>query len=200
MLAGETCAVGNHAGDVVGVHDHFTGFQPSGADVLAVLNGDKGAEVEAVEALWVGDGPLWCLVLLVLQLVFYVVEGVDVGFFDLGCLFACESHNKEDQAITSELVFGLFLAFGIGVFNGRKIASVKFLAAFDGFHLAQHFGVTLVERGGDGAGGGDQFASVVADGVAGQDGLPSGGCHGVGLLMIQVDRFPLSIGRRNRAG
>jgi len=43
-------------------------------------------------------------VFLLVELLFHLVEGVDVGFFELGGFGAGEAHGQEDEAVAGDAI------------------------------------------------------------------------------------------------
>jgi len=65
-----------------------------------------------------------------------LVEGVDVGFFELGGFGAGEAHGQEDEAVAGDALHRASLVLFIFVFSQLKIERAKFSTAFKAFYFA----------------------------------------------------------------
>lgn len=116
----------------------------------------------------------------------HVVEGLDVGNFDLHGLFGGIAHHQEHEALFGHFVHGQAAACFIGVFTETKSGLSKFFR-----HLCQYFAdvaqdvvVAQAESGGHFAAVGFQFAALGENqGLGGQ-------VHGASLKNICVFRQP----------
>ena len=80
-----------------------------------------------------------------MQCLLHSVEGFQKFFLPGSCLLARKAHCQEGKTVTGHAIGGPHFAFGILVFNGRKIALVKFFRALQVGDGPQHVLVLLLE-------------------------------------------------------